>query len=89
MKDGATSFTRIVKGRQVKVAPVLVAVTVYDVSARLVVGVPVILPVLMLKFIPVGSAAEILYVIMPVPDVAGLGPISVKRLFTVPIEEEE
>ena len=70
-------------------APVLVAVTLYDVSARLVVGVPVILPVLKLKFIPLGSAPEIAYVIMPVPDVAGLGPISVKRLFTVPIEEEE
>ena len=89
MKDGAISFTRIVKGAQVKVAPVLVAVTVYSVAAWIVVGVPVILPVVGVNSKPVGSGGvgEIVYVIMPVPVVT-FG-IRVKTLSTVPIEEEE
>ena len=74
---------RIVKALLIIIIPsVLLAVTVYSVAARLILGVPVIVPVALLKFILVGSAAEIAYVIMPVTPVR-VGLISSFALIVV------
>ena len=70
MKAGATSFILIVKALLIILIPsLLVAVTIYVIAFWLVLGVPVIVPVLGLKFISAGSAAEIVYVIVPVTPV--------------------
>jgi hypothetical protein len=70
----------------VAVAPfVSVAATVYVVAARVIVGVPVIAPLLVEMLSPAGSDGEMLYVSVPVPPVPVTGVNNAARWLSVRI----